>query len=86
MEIKYLYTESATGNDFTAVTRSWLRLYRDQTLLIPLKWKMYPRLRKTRLMKFNLYSVYYIDWTPDIFKNDEFNVAGFRSSLIRNMC
>lgn len=86
MEIKYLYTESATGNDFTAVTRSWLRLYRDQTLLIPLKWKIYPRLRKTRLMKFNLFSVYYIDWTPDIFKNDEFNVAGFRSSLIRNMC
>lgn len=60
MEIKYLYTESATGNDFTIVTRSWLRLYRDQTLLIPLKWKMYPRLRKTRLMKFNLLSIYYI--------------------------
>ena len=86
MEIKYLYVESATGNDFTMVTRSWLRLCRDQTLLILLKWEMYLRLRKTRLMKFNLFSVYYIDWSADIFKNDEFNVAGFRSSLIRNMC
>lgn len=86
MEIKYLYIESATGNDFTIVTRSWLRLYRDRELLILIKWKMYPRLRKTRLKKFNLFSVYYIDWSPDIFKNDEFNVASFRSSLIRIMC
>lgn len=26
MEVKYLYVESATGNDLIMVTRSWLRL------------------------------------------------------------